>query len=579
MVCPFISHSENQQFSFQSRELALKRFALEKFDLLIIGGGITGAGAARDAASRGLKVALIEKHDFAFGTSSRSSKLIHGGFRYLEQFEFGLVHEALSERTHLLESIPHLVKPLLFYLPTYKWSRLSKSFLDLGLWVYDILALGKAKKFHRRLSKSKILKALPFLEKKDSTGGLLYSDALMWDDIINVDNLRSAQDLGATVANYVEAINPIWENDQIKGYEVKDLENPDQENISIHAHKVIFCGGPWTDLLGEKTTSNWKPWLSCSKGIHINFPLEKFPIKEAVVMATKEDGRFSFAIPRPDYGPGITIVGTTDGPSPKEPEDIKFTKEDIDYLFDLINLYFSKLNLKKSDLISAYAGLKPLINPALGHDEDVDLSRLQDVSREHHIDTGPGGVVIVAGGKYTTYRTMAIEIVDFTLKEWRKDAIHEKIDYYPRNLKESNTKIPLFPQGLPENVELALEQAKKEKIELPKKLIENYGADALVIYGISQNHPSRSSEDPDGFPLIEAQLRYHIRNGMVIHLDDFYMRRQPLYMARKDHTLPWAENLSHVLAEERNLSEDQRKKELDRLQEKIEYFSQWKEVL
>jgi len=205
----------NSEFSFKTRQRAIDRFKSEVFDLLIVGGGITGASVARDAQSRGLNVALIEKGDFASGTSSASSKLIHGGVRYLENFEFKLVFEALSERTHLLKTSPNMVRPLPFYLPVYETDPRGKIILSLGLWLYDLLALFRAPGFHKRFSKKQMLKEMPALKPEGLTGGFMYYDASMWDDVMVVENAHAAYDLGSTLANYVEGISPIWV--EIKG--------------------------------------------------------------------------------------------------------------------------------------------------------------------------------------------------------------------------------------------------------------------------------------------------------------------------------------------------------------------------
>src|SRR5262245_14533187 len=194
-----------KEFSFRSRAEALRAFREEVFDLLIIGGGITGAGTARDAVSRGLKVALVEARDFAWGTSSRSSKLIHGGLRYLQNMEFGLVFEALSERSHLLKTVPHMVRPLPFFMSVYKGDKPGKLLLNIGLWIYDVLALGRAPGFHHVFSKKKFLEQIPFLKGEGLKGGFRYYDASMWDDVLAVETLRAAHEGGAAIANYVEA--------------------------------------------------------------------------------------------------------------------------------------------------------------------------------------------------------------------------------------------------------------------------------------------------------------------------------------------------------------------------------------
>ncbi|MGH7197705.1 MAG: glycerol-3-phosphate dehydrogenase/oxidase, partial [Candidatus Omnitrophota bacterium] len=351
------------EFSFKTRQKALQRFREEKFDFLIIGGGITGAGTARDAASRRLKVALVEKNDFAWGTSSRSSKLIHGGLRYLQNMEFGLVFEALSERAHLLKTVPHMVRPLPFFMPVYRGDSPGRALLSFGLWLYDFLSLFRTPGFHRRFSKKKFLRQVPFLKGEGLLGGFRYYDASMWDDVLAIETLRSAYLNGAVIANYTEAVAPLWENeknDRIVGFQVRDADRPD-ELIDLHAKKVVVCAGPWTDQIGVKLSPRWHRWLNPSKGVHLIFDLKKIPVPGALVMGHPEDGRIAFVIPRPDYGAGIVIVGTTDGPTPLEPEGATIEPSDVEYLMDLLKRYFPTLNLTTSDIVSAYIGVRPLM--------------------------------------------------------------------------------------------------------------------------------------------------------------------------------------------------------------------------
>ncbi|HAR41141.1 MAG TPA: glycerol-3-phosphate dehydrogenase/oxidase, partial [Bdellovibrionales bacterium] len=266
-------------FSFRTRADALRKFREQTFDLLVIGGGITGAAVARDAAMRGLSVAVVDKQDFAAGTSSRSSKLIHGGLRYLENLEFGLVFEALKERSLLLKTVPNMVRPLPFYFPVHGGDRPGKWMLGTGMWLYDLLAMFRAPGFHKTLSKRDFLQAFPFLRSEGLKGGFRYFDASMWDDVLTVQVLRSAHEAGAVVANYVEAIAPQWKGDRIVGYRLRDLESdPGEGEIDIRAHQIAVCVGPWTDLLGQTLSRNWKKWLAPSRGVHLVFDLKRIPV-------------------------------------------------------------------------------------------------------------------------------------------------------------------------------------------------------------------------------------------------------------------------------------------------------------
>ncbi len=569
------------EFSFRTRQGALRRFREETFDLLIIGGGITGAGVARDAASRGLKVALVEKNDFAWGTSSRSSKLIHGGLRYLQSAEFGLVFEALSERAHLLKTAPHMVRPLEFYLPVFKGDRPGKMVLSVGLWLYDLLALFRAPGFHRRLSRKRFQSKIPFIREEGLLGGFHYYDASMWDDVLVLETLRAASVLGAAIANYVEATQPVWKDQRIVGFQVRDLEGG-EGLINLKAKKVVVCAGPWTDVVGMKLSPRWKRWLSPSKGVHLIFDQKRIPVPGAMVMTNREDGRISFVIPRPDFGSGVVIVGTTDGPTPLEPEGAAVESTDVAYLMDLLHKYFPSLKLSKDDIVSAYVGVRPLMgaqsSPGGGEgqpDSRTSAEELQKVSREHFIGSGPGGTVLVAGGKYTTHRLMAQEIVDFALKKWRLEAARGEIDPLPSGIGPSRTGLPVNPEATAKAVEEGRREAKQRGWEIPETLWGRYGAEAFRIAEIEHSRKS-SGGDLDGFPYLASQLRFSIANEMTLHLEDFFLRRVCLFLARRDHGLPAAKALAHVWAEEKGLSEEEARGEMERLKEEFVQREAWR---
>jgi len=559
---------EIRDFSFRSREAALRKFHDEVFDLLIIGGGITGAAVARDAASRGLKVALVERGDFATGTSSRSSKLIHGGLRYLQNLEFSLVFESLSERAFLLDTVPHMVRPLPFYFPVFEGDPHGRMVLGMGMWLYDLLALFRSPGMHKGFSKQRLLKEIPSLRSEGLKGGFRYFDASMWDDVLTIATLRAAHQNGAAIANYTEAVGPLWTGDRITGFRARDLEKPlGSGETDIRAHQVISCVGPWTDELGQRLAPNrWKKWLAPSKGVHIVFDLKRLSVPGAVVMTIPEDGRICFVMPRPDLGQGVAIVGTTDGPSPQDPGEAGISRSDIDYLMKQLRRTFPSLHLNDSDIISAYVGVRPLMGP-LG---DGSTGPLQKVSREHHIDHGPGGTVIVAGGKYTTHRTMAEEIVNFAISARKKDAMKGKCPVLPHELTSPRTRVPLNLNATREAVEACHIEAARRRVEVPEELLNRYGAEALTILDIDLESKGRKTgADPEGFPYLAAQLRYSIKTEMVVHLEDFFLRRQALFLSRADHGAPWVEMLARVWADERGLGEAEMKSELARLHQEF----------
>ena len=548
----------SQEFSFQTRGQALSRLRTEEFDVLVIGGGITGAAVARECLSRGLTVGLVERKDISYGTSSRSSKLIHGGLRYLENFEFKLVFEALAERALLLRTAPSMVRPLPFYFPVYEGDRPSKRMLGLGMWLYDLLSLFRAPGFHKNLSREELISEIPSLRSEGLQGGFRYFDASMWDDVLGVEILRNATFHGGAIASYVEATQPFFEGDRLTGFYLRDGE--DGSEFLARARQVIVCAGPWTDELGSRLQRDWKPWLKPSKGVHLIFDLKRLCVPGAMVMAHPNDGRISFVIPRKDFGDGVVIVGTTDGPTPADPDRAEITQEDIDYLLTLLNRFFPKLNLCESDVLSAYIGVRPLMAPPSGEN-----ASLQKISREHHIDSGAGGAVLVAGGKYTTHRTMAREIVDHASKKNAELRQRFKIRF--------STESPINPRTTHDALERARQHPRAAGIE--SALWERYGAEALELLQIEHEYPP-VMESPHGFPRIEAQLRFCIRMGMVLHLEDFYFRRVPLFSARLDHGLPWLDRLAEVWAEELGKNVEQRETEKKALLAEVAARESWR---
>lgn len=500
------------EFSYKTREKNLSRLKNESFDFLIIGGGITGAAAARDAALRGFKVALIEKSDFSSGTSSVSSKLVHGGLRYLENQEFHLVFESLSERAWMLRDCKESVKPFQFFIPVYKTEKRGMSIISIGLWLYDLLSLFRAPALHRRHSKKALQEALPGLKKEGLKGGFSYFDAHMKDDLLNIETLRSAHEAGAVIVNYVEGIRPLSEwvspapHPQVCGYEVKDCTHS-QEKFSIRATRVIVCAGPWTDKVGHQLSEtqshslNWENRLAPSRGTHLVFERNRIPVKGAVLMLHPVDGRVSFVMPREDLGAGVVIVGTTDGPVLDQNIDqLKVPKEDEDYILDLLNTFFPDLKLTEKDVISKYIGIRPLVK----EEENVSLSK---VSREHWIETFSNGMTFCAGGKYTTNRVMGKDIINHSIASWdegdRKGYL-KRLPIY----REVETRIPLFKQ-------------KEDK----QKIIESY----------QNEFPEFPIKDLEGYKNLKGQLLFSLRHEMTLNLNDFIQRRIPLYLSRRDH--------------------------------------------
>lgn len=385
------------------RDQARKRLARQQFDVLVVGGGINGAGIARDAALRGLTVALIERDDFASGTSSRSSRLVHGGVRYLEHGFFHLVFESSRERRVLLTIAPHLVRPLKFTWPVYTGARIPRWKLAAGLWLYDLLAAFRNVARHHSLSTPQVLAAEPKLKRFGLLGGATYFDAATNDARLTIANVVSATAAGAAALNYAEVTALTFNGNRVSGASVRDRIT--QEAFEIRASAVVNATGPWTDSISRIEDPSSTPAVLGTKGVHIAVPADRVGNRAAVTMLAHADQRVMFVLP----GGTHTIIGTTDTETHERPDQVRATRADVQYLLDAANSYFPEARLKSEDVICAWAGIRPLIasgnsgNPA-------------GASRESAITVGPRGVIAVTGGKLTTYRAMAEEVVDAVQK-------------------------------------------------------------------------------------------------------------------------------------------------------------------
>lgn len=383
----------------QRRRAARDRLATGVFDIAIVGGGITGAGVAREAALRGLRVALVEREDFASGTSSRSSRLVHGGVRYLEHGHLRLVFEASRERRILLRIAPHLVRPLAFTWPVYDGARISRLKLSLGLGLYDLLATFRNVASHERLSRRELMDGEPALRADGLEGGARYWDAAADDARLTLVNVIAAVEAGAVALNHAEVTAIVAIGGRAGGVEVADRIDGGQ--FTIRARHVVNASGPWSDSVRGLETPSHAPTVAGSKGAHIAVPRERVGNRAAITMVHPTDGRVLFTIPAGNN----TIFGTTETPTPVGVTEVRASREDVRYLLDAANYYFPAAQLRDNDVVAAWAGIRPLARQLAGAD-------VGSASREHTIDRGPGGVVHVTGGKLTTYREMAEQVVD-----------------------------------------------------------------------------------------------------------------------------------------------------------------------
>ena len=499
---------ETRPFSALTRPQDLTSLTSETFDLVVIGGGITGAGIALDAASRGLKVALLEKGDFASGTSSKSTKLIHGGLRYLKQFDFWLVKEVGSERAIVHKLAPHLVLPEKMLLPLIEGGSYGKWLTSIGLKVYDILAQVTGDDKRQMLEKKEALKKEPLLPRKLLKGAGYYAEYRTDDSRLTIENIKTSLQFGARALNYAEVTDFRYDDDgKVSGVVAKDLIGG--KSLEVASRYVISAAGPWVDDLRSVNHSKKGKRLHLTKGVHLVFPYEKLPVKQSVYFDVP-DGRMIFAIPRGR----ITYVGTTDTNYDLDKDDVRTDLADAIYLISAVNNMFPSIELEMSDIESSWAGLRPLI-----HEEGKSASEL---SRKDEIFTSDTGLISIAGGKLTGYRKMAERVVNYIGRKMEEDMELE--------FRECSTdKIPLCGNDFSEfrQVNKYIEEVAGE---LEKEGFQHYDAWYLVTnYGrqtdeILRNFRKLKDADPH-WRLMKAELHFGLAYEMVQNPMDFLIRR------------------------------------------------------
>lgn len=542
-------------FSFKDRTHNLKQMPQQTFDVVVIGGGITGAGVARDAISRGMSVALVEASDFASGTSSRSSKLIHGGIRYLENLEFGLVFEALSERRTLFEIAPHLVHPLRFVLPLYKGGRVGMFKMGLGMWLYDALSMFEAPEMHQRLDSQESTDRLPLLRSKDLLGSFTYYDAYMDDDRLVHETLRSAAKQGALCVNYVRAMDAELIEGRMTALTCRDELTGSE--FKIQGRHFVSTVGPWTDRVAHRLLGEWKKVMRPSKGIHLTVHRDRLPLTDAVVMAADKENRIVFGIPRHE----MIIIGTTDTDFSGDPQDVKSTREDVDYLLDIVDEYFPGAKITEDDILASYSGVRPLV--------DDGSESESKTSREHFILNDERNITFVTGGKYTTYRHMAEETVDSFLVSF---PLEDQVRF-----GRNNTKTPLNDKVTRETMQRAYDEADlwaehfSVSLSDVRLLIDRHGFEAFDVLA----RRGQLSDFKGDSLLWGLELLHALENTMCFELRDFYLRRSPLFLSRKDHGLSLIQDLSGIMAAKLGWSDAERNKQIDALHEHIRHELGW----
>ncbi|SIS70826.1 glycerol-3-phosphate dehydrogenase/oxidase [Salimicrobium salexigens] len=540
-------------FSSYERKEQFRKLTEEQWDVLVIGGGITGAGIALDASSRGMNTALVEMQDYAAGTSSRSTKLVHGGLRYLKQFEVKMVAEVGKEREIVYENGPHVTTPEWMMLPFYKEGNFGPYSTNLGLMVYDFLAGVKKAERRRMFSPEEAMEREPLVNGENLKGAGFYVEYKTDDARLTLDVMKKAEEFGATAANYAKVTDFIYENGKVTGAVVEDTITGD--TYQVKAKKIINAGGPWVDTLREKDGSKKGKSLRLTKGIHLVFDQSTFPLHQAIYFDSP-DGRMIFAIPRD----GKAYIGTTDTVYEGDIAHPTMTIEDRDYLLRALKSMFPHVNVTKDDVESSWAGLRPLI-----YEEGKDPS---EISRKDEIFVSDSGLISMAGGKLTGYRKMAEDAVDLIRDQLAKDygvyfgdtdTVHIPVSGGEVGGSEGFEKFQY--EKVIEGVKHGLEKEEAER------LVSFYGANVDKLYALYEENKVKAGEEEID-PVVFTQLIYALKEEQTYKPVDFFIRRTGALFFNINFVREHKDNVIRYMAKELEWTEEQTneyKEELEQL--------------
>lgn len=524
-------------------------------DLLVIGGGITGTAIARDAAMRGLATVLVERGDLATGTSSRSSRLVHGGLRYLEQGNVHLVREALHERGVLERIAPHLVRPIPFVFPLHDGDRVPRWKLAAGLAAYSLLAGLRNVPRTRVLSKRGLLQLEPLVRERGLTGGALYGDAQCDDARLVVATARSAVDHGAQILTHTAVTALIHEGGRIAGATVADQLSG--TTGTLRASVILNATGPWTDELRVMEDAAAAPMLRLTRGTHVVVPRERIGHRHAITFLSPIDGRVMFVLPWGD----LSYIGTTDTDYSGNPSRVAVTADDVVYLLRSANALFPTARLTEDDVRSAWAGLRPLLAQQGG--------KPSAVSREHALASGAGGMLTIAGGKLTTCRAMAAEAVDAVVKRLGRRLPRAATDVIPLPGGNAADLEPFRARGAP----LGL------PAEVSDRLVDRYGTECAGIHNLGMKQRRFFDRLHPSHPAIEAEVLHAVRRELALTVEDVMVRRLHLYYETRDHGLRAAARVAELMAGELGWDEARRQDEVVRYRRYVSQEAGWRSEL
>lgn len=531
-----------QLFSAFDRETIERNLQEEKFDLVIVGGGITGAGIALDATSRGMSVALVEMGDFASGTSSRSTKLVHGGLRYLQQFEIKEVADLGKERAIVYENGPHVTTPEWMMLPFHKGGNMGKTTASFGIRLYDYLAGVKKNERRKILSAKETLAKNPFVKKDGLKGSGYYVEYRTDDARLTIEVMKKAVELGANAINYTKAEHFLYDdNKQVVGVTVTDRLSG--KAYDIKGHRVINAAGPWVDKVRKLDYATNNKHLRLTKGIHLVIDKQKFPMEQAVYFDTP-DGRMVFAIPRDKK----VYVGTTDTVYDEAVINPKALESDHNYVIKAINYMFPDVHITEKDIESSWAGVRPLI-----YEEGKDPS---EISRKDEVWFSESGLITMAGGKLTGYRKMAEKLLDDVSKSLAKETGKKYKPVQTKHLPISGGDI-----GGSEQLEAFLSKKAKEAnnrfgwtLEEGREMAKRFGSNIDQLFTYAQEHKEQNETTlPNS---LYAELRYSIQHEAVTTPIDFLLRRTGYLLFDMPYLLEWKDAVVDEMAKQFHWSDD-----------------------
>lgn len=544
-----------KEFSNQTRTNNLQAMQDQKLDLLVIGGGITGSGIALDAQSRHIQTGLLEMRDFASGTSSRSTKLVHGGLRYLKQAAIKEVHEVGSERAIVYNNAPQITTPVKMMLPFYEGGTFGPFTTAIGLDVYDRLAEVKYSERKYMLNARDTIEREPYLKSENLKGAGVYVEYRTDDARLTLEVLKKANDLGAQIANYVKVTGLLYESDKVVGVTFEDQITGDIGEI--HAKKVINAAGPWVDEIRKMDDSEKGKHLHLTKGVHLVIDHEKFPISNSVYFDTPfHDGRMMFAIPRE----GKTYIGTTDTTWNDDPKEPSITATDVTYILAAANQMFDLPEyLTPDDIETGWSGVRPLIQE--------EGKKPSEISRKDEIFQSDSGLLSIAGGKLTGYRKMAEKIVDRVAQQL---TVESNYDFQPAQTRDltlgggdvggGENWMDFFDKEVHEgitNYDLDREDA--------EKLVQRYGSNVESIYKLLPETHTKAR-----LPRVDwAMLEYGLQNEMVEHPIDFLLRRSSQMLFDLKHMKSIKTNVIEYMAKFYQWDEDTKKAMTDEVNQKL----------